>query len=281
MAVTDVDTSAFKNLASKKIAGIPVLYLAAGAAVIGLVYALKMKSKVTPTTAPDGTEGTDDTPTSQEPDYSAYDTTGTVVVQPQQPATAEPVVETNDTWSRAAIQYLIDTKAATPGAATEAISAYIDGSHLTYEQGLLRDAAITKLGPPPSIPSVGGTDTQPARKQFSVFPGTHTVKGDNDNTAIKLSSLYYGSVDANHVYYILEANTQYGLSASTPYDVGTKVKIPAYAGVKYYTTTKTVRTFKDVAAKNGLTSEQIKALNPARSETAGAPLPIGLKVRVR
>ena len=268
-----------KSLASKKVAGIPVMYLAAAAVVIGLIYAVKMKSTTTTTdtTGEDATAGPGDAGNapSNGADYSGLDSTGTVVVQPQEPATTDTTVETNDTWGKAAINYLISINAGTPGAITEAISAYLDGAHLTYEQGLLRDKAVTKLGPPPSIPSVGGTDSQPAQKQFSAFPGTHTVKGVNDNTPGKLANLYYGNADSLHVDLIVEQNLQYGPKTTT-YTAGTKVKIPAYAGPKFYTTTKSVRTLSAVASKNGLSLQQIQALNPLRSD----PLPVGMRIRV-
>lgn len=274
-----------KAVFSKKVAGIPVLYIAGGVAVLGLVYAVRMKSTVPSTDGGTGDEGTEEEKdgsltTSGSADYSGLNGTGTVVVQPQQPPTEDKVEETNETWGKAAIDYLIESNLASPGAAELAITTYLAGGNLSYEQGLLRDAAIRKLKSPPQSITVGTTGSQPAQKQFSLFPGNHTVKGSNDNTAAKLSTLYYGTADALHVDLIVSANSQYGPKTGT-YNVGTVVKIPAFQGYNYYTTTKTVRTFKMIAAKSGLSIPQIKALNPTRTETENMNLPIGLKVRVR
>lgn len=271
-----------KTVLAKKVAGIPVLYLAGGAAVLGLTYAIKMKSTVTSDTGGTGDEGTEEEKggsltTSGSADYSGLDGTGTVIVQPQQPAAEEKVEETNETWGKAAIDYLIDSNAASPGAAQAAITTYLSGGDLTYEQGLLRDAAIRKLKTPPQSITVGTTGAQPAQKQFSLFPGTHTVKGSNDNTAGKLAALYYGVNDGLHQDLIVENNVQYG-PRNTTYNVGTKLKIPAWVSPVYYTTNKTTRTLSAIAAKNGLTVSQIQALNPSRDM---GQLPLNLRIRIR
>lgn len=273
-----------KGLLSKKVAGIPVMYLLAGIAVIGLVYALKMKSSVAKDSGDAGDTTSSNTDQGAASDtgnaYSGLNGTGTVVVAPQTPPAEDATVETNETWAKAAIDYLIEQNLASPGAAQAAITAYLEGANLTYEQGLLRDAAIRKLKSPPQGVNPGVTADRPAQKQFSNFPGSHTVKGSNDNTAAKLSTLYYGTADSLHVDLIVEANTQYGPKTTT-YTVGTVVKIPEFKGYNYYTTTKTVRTFKAIAAKSGLSVAQVKALNPTRTETESMNLPIGLRVRVR
>lgn len=273
-----------KAIFSKKVAGIPVMYLVAGLAIVGLIYAIKMKPAATKDmgdTGETGGPGDQGSPTSGVSNpYAGLDSTGTVVVAPQTPEPEDKVEETNDTWAKAAIDYLIENNLASPGAAQAAISAYLEGANLTYEQGLLRDAAIRKLKSPPQGITPGATADKPAQKQFSIFPGSHTVKGSNDNTAAKLSTLYYGTADNLHVDAIVSANAQYGPKTTT-YNAGTVIKIPEFKGYNYYTTTKTVRTFKAIAARSGLSIAQIKALNPSRTETESMNLPIGLKVRVR
>lgn len=284
----------FKAIMAKKVGGVPVLYIAAGGAVVLAVVAYKMKDTTPAADASgDAGSGAEDKSTSGKSggfaktansvdgaDYSGLDSDGTVIVQPQQPEKTEKVEETNETWGKAAIAYAIEKKLATPGTAEATVQAILSGAQLSYEQGVLRDQLYTKLGSPPEGVKNSGTKEAPAQKQFTGFPGKHTVKGSNDNTAVLLARLYYGVNDGLHANTIAAANTGLG-GWQTRYPVGTVVTIPAYGGVKYFTTTKSINTFTSVAAKNGLSVAGIKALNPGRSEAATAPLPVGLKVRVQ
>lgn len=272
----------WKTLSSKKVAGIPVLYLAAAAVVVFAVWAWQMKSAPKEDTA----EPVAETDPSVEDDagaadYSGLNTGGTVtVVQP--PATeTESVKQTNDDWLRAAVSFLVDEKKATPGDAQTAINNYLEGNDLTYEQGLLRDAAITKLGLPPERISVLGTvsaqASPPAQRQFNNFPGKHTVKGGNDNSASKLAALYYGSGDALRSQLIAAGNASLGTGAG--YNVGTVVAIPAWREPSYYTVTKTgPKTATKIAGINGISVTTLQALNPGKG---GGPYAIGAKLRVR
>lgn len=279
----------FKDLAHKKVAGIPVIYLA-GAVAIGLAYlAYKMKpaTPAEPETPQDnsgaGEPGSGDGALDGQDPYSGYTTTGTVVVQPTTTPTPTPVEQTNEKWEKSAIEYLsVTTKTATVGAASTAIRTYLEGGDLSYEQGLLRDKAVAKLGlPPESLAMVGRTANpaapakKPAQKQFTNFPGVHTVKGDNDNTPYRLAYLYYGNVDALHGNKIAAANPNLGPN-SVYYSVGTKVKIPTWEIPRYFTATKTTRTAAAVAAKNGISVPVLAALNPGMI----FPVNAGQKIRI-
>lgn len=275
----------WKSLASKKVAGIPVLYLAAAVVVVFAVWAWQMKSSPTEEATGDENTTAENVPSDGEDlaaaDYSGLNGSGTVtVVQQATPTETESVKQTNDDWLRAGVAYLVERKEATAGEAQVALTNYIEGNDLTYEQGQLRDSALAKLGLPPepitSLGSVGSQTVAPAQRQFSLFPGKHTVKGTNDNSASKLASLYYGNGDANHALKIVATNVRYGNGASYP--VGTVIAIPAWKEPRYVTVTKTTRTPTIIAAKNGIQGGApiIEALNPGKS----TPYAVGTKIRI-
>ncbi len=269
----------WKSLVQKRIGGVPVLYIAAAFVVILAVVAWKMK----PTEEVTGDEATtpENVPESADDpagaDYSGLATQGTVtVVQGGTTADEESEKETNDDWERAAVSYLIEAKLATAGAAQTAINKYLEGADLSYDEGALRDAAVTKLGlPPEKLTTVGQVGLAPAQKQFSNFPGKHTVKNVNDNTAAKLAQLYYGNGDQAHALKIVAANSSLGPNGTT-YSVGASVNIPRWENPRFYTITKTTQWPSQVAAKNGMTVESFTFLNPGLV----APYKVGSKVRV-
>ncbi len=273
----------FKSLAAKKVLGIPVLYLAAAAVVVFLVWAWQMKGYTSEEVTGDENTTPENVPESEDDigaaDYQGLTPTGTVtVVQPAAEPT-EAIKQTNDDWLRAAVTFLIEERLSTPGEAQVAINNYLEGNDLTYEQGQLRDAAIKKLGVPPErisvLGSVGNKTEAPAQRQFSAFPGKHTVKGPNDNSAAKLAALYYGSGDATRAAKIAATNHVYGTGAS--YNVGTVLSIPAWREPAYYTVTKTgPKSASGIAAKNAISVPVLQGLNPGKS----GPYTAGTKLRV-
>jgi hypothetical protein len=268
----------FGEIARKKFIGVPVIYW--GLVVAGVLAFFAYKTKGAPTG--DKTQGSPDSE-SDVTDNDAMDslrTDGTVVVQPTPTPVANVIEPTNNKWLASAVDYIVNTKKlATVGDAQSALTKYLNGDDLTYFEGTLRDAAVTKLGlPPEGVAKVGQTANKPAQKQFSVFPGVHKVKSDNDDTPIKLAQLYYGTGDLPHSVKILEYNTQLGTSPNSVYSVGTSVNIPEYKVVSWYTVTgkNNDQYISTIAAKYGLTSQQIVALNPGISQ----PINKGYKVRV-
>ncbi len=267
----------WKSIADKKVAGIPVLYLAAGAVVIFAVWAWQLKSSTAEDAPVEEESAAGDV--EAEADYSGLASNGTVTVVQQAAETeTESVKQTNDDWLRAAVTYLIDEKLATPGEAQTAINNYLEGNDMTYEQGQLKDAAIKKLGLPPEritqLGNVGNKTEAAAQRQFSLFPGKHTVKGSNDNSAAKLAQLYYGNGGAVYANKIAATNNKYGNGVG--YNVGTVLTIPAWRDPRYFTVTKTTRYAKLVGAKNGVSEAVIRGLNPGMAE----PYNIGAKVRI-
>lgn len=271
--------ASFSEIANRKVAGVPVLYLAGAFVAILAIVAWKMKPSV-PADEPTGDEATTgenvpDDP--NNPDYSGLNTQGTVTVV-QGTQTAEPAAKaTNEDWERSAVDYLVEAKLATPSEAQSAINKYLAGDALSFDEGKLKDAAIIKLKLPPEPLATLGTvaTTAPAQKQFTQFPGKHTVKGSNDNTTYKLAILYYGNGAVDKRVLISAANPKLG-GVYTTYVPGTVVSIPVSRAPQYYKVTASTRWTSQIAKKNGTTPTAITALNPSLS----APYTVGKNVRV-
>ncbi len=269
----------FQEFTRKKVVGVPVLYLlAAGAVILGIVaWKMKPAPEEKVTEDPNAAGGDTDPLTGAGSDYSGLATQGTVTVVQQGTQTEqESEKQTNDDWERAAVAFLIEDKKVTATDAQNAISKYLEGADLTFEEGSLKNAAIAKLGlPPERLSSVGSVGTQPAQKQFSLFPGKHTVKNTNDNTAAKLAQLYYGN--SGQVYVDLIVSQNYSLGRGT-YNPGTVVTIPTWYEPRYIVVSKSTGVYPStVGAKNGVSYQQIEGLNPG----VKAPYAMGQKIRIR
>jgi len=283
----------FKDLAQKKVAGVPVLYLAAGFVVILAVVAWRMRTTATentagtdPEAALDGIEDVEGgIAVSPSNPYAGYSTTGTVVVAPEKPEVEEPVQIDNDAWVKQGAEWAVNAKKSTGTVAYATLTKYVSGEDLSYDEGELVNAVIAEKGQPPEpIGKVGAISDQPARKQFSSSNGSHIVKGTNDNSAAKLATLYYGNGDATHALRIAQYNTTLG-TATTTYPVGTKVTIPSYVTPYYYTVNGNARRgqakndqwFQTIGAIHGASAKMISTINPNLSE----PIKVGTKVRIR
>jgi hypothetical protein len=269
--------ASFQELAQKKVAGIPVLYLAGAFVAILAIVAWKMKPSVKEDPAPDDeSAAADSDPTDGAGDYSGLATQGTVTVVQGTQQPEEAVKATNEDWERSAVDYLVESNLATPSEAQNAINKYLAGSELTFDEGKLKDAAIRKLKlPPEPLATIGTVGTAPAQKQAGALPGKHTVKGSNDNTPTKLAQLYYGYSTSPYVLTIAAANSKLG-TAATNYTPGTVVSIPKYYPPRYHKVTSSTRWPSQVAKKNGVSYAQVTALNPSLS----TPYKVGASVRV-
>lgn len=263
------------ELMKRKVAGVPVLYIAAAFVTILALVAWKMK----PTTPPE--EAPIEEQSNTAPDGSEFDglaTQGTVtVVQPAGNQTVpDPVVETNETWGKKAIEWLVKEDKASPGNAQTAIAKYLNGEQLSFDEGALRDLAVRQYGiPPESVTSPTSTAERPAQRQFTNFPGTHTIRGTNDATYQQLSQLYYGNADFAHYSKLQAANPT--LSKDGIHQPGTVVKIPIYSNPRYFTVTKDTLDRTKIAAKNGITTWALDAYNPNLRNNA---IKVGQVVRV-
>lgn len=256
----------FQEFAHKKVLGVPVLYIAGAAAVILLIVAYKLKpASDTPADVPADAGGTEDTEGSDKAaDYSGLNTTGTVTVAPVSPSTednANPTINTNQTWASKGAQWLTAHQNVPGSAALSALNKYLAGQDRTYDEQQWVDAVFKEFGPPPDgVESGGKVGSKPAVKQFSGGSGTHTVVGGADNSIRALSALYYNSTADDRIDLLEAANTSIG---DGPWTAGTTVKIPAYHTPVYYTLPSNM-TASQVAAKNGISLDQLSVLNDPR-----------------
>lgn len=278
----------FSEIAHKKVLGVPLLYV--GLIVVGILAVVAYKLKAVPATSTDasGDAGSDGAAgagdggsvTSDDLAGSVYDglkTTGTVVVAPTPTADdTTATTETNATWVTKGITWLVSNDKASGTDASAALSAYVQGQDLTYDQGLLVNAWIKQEGPAPDgVDTPGKIATQPAQRQFPSPPGVHTVKGANDNTYGAMLTLYYGGRSGQQAYDFLQAaNPNLGLSG--PFPVGSKINIPVWHDPVYYTLPSNM-TVAQICAKNGITSWQFLALNNDSKQNWNK----GTKVRVK
>lgn len=297
-----------KALMSRKVAGIPVVALAALLMGALLYAAFKMKS------TPDTEEPTDASATDTDTEQSAGDgtdaneqpafivpgsrlntggiDTGTV---PEVPGMAVPT--TNDLWKSEVQTWLVGQGVA-PVKAAAVVSNYFNGVSMSGEDSALLNKAIVKFGFPPegapdyvSLPSAptpeGPTPPAPnleatqvayaknhGGKQFSGSSGKHFVQGSKDNTFAELARLYYG--DANGAIRIKIAS--YNAGYREPFPAHRVVYIPPYVSPRWYKVPKTGRTdVKYIAGKNGTTEDALRKLNPGFHWPARR----GARVRVR
>lgn len=212
------------ELFKKKIGPVPVVYIAAGLVAILGVVAWRMK----PASEGPTEEGENADETAADNPYEGFETTGTVIAAPNSTVTEPPTIDTNEEWVRAAAAYLLEKKLASPGDALTIMTKYVNGATLSYEEGGLRDEAIKGVGyPPEPLQGTSAVLAPVAKKQFSGFPGQHTVTSPADNTFAKIAALYYGISDARAIAALQAANPTLG---NTTFTVGTVVKVDAYGG---------------------------------------------------
>jgi LysM repeat protein len=249
----------------KKVAGVPVLYVAALFVAVLALVAYRMRPA-------EPTEGDTDNSTDQadvagdpaNADYSGLATNGTVTVQQgTDPATVTPVeVATNENWARKSANWLVAQGMASGTVAQTATRKYISGESLSVSEGKLIDAAVKQYGVPPEPLTAGGVSKPPAqfaRKQGTP-PTVHTVEGKNDNDFWKLAKLYYGSDHYDYVNSLEVANLSIPKGRSHM-PVGTRVTIPKYTTPKYYLTVAANQTAQSIASKNGTSAAAVMELN--------------------
>jgi hypothetical protein len=264
---------------SRKILGVQVLYwLAIGVLILAYVaYRMRNASADLPPAAE-----TDPSLAPENADESAASYDGfTAQPTPTYSSGVAPstTVETNESWAKKATEFVGASGLATYGDAQLAIQKYLNGDQLSFKEGQIRDAAIKQFGAPPEAVTVGGTDPKPAApataaKRQGTPPCYHTIRGANDNTYSELSQLYYGTIANDRIDLLQAANISRGKSG--PWPVGTRMMIPAYHPPKYYTSTKTINTLKEIAAKNSTSVTVLRILNDGIKDT----LKTGTKVRV-
>lgn len=279
-------------LTSKKVAGIPVIYLALAIGVIALYGAFKVKSKPTPPAATDAAstdapagDGTDTT----QPVFTATPT----VTQPSGvntgSVTATSGPDTNALWQRRSIDWLRQN-GYDISTATQAINKYLNSEELSQVEAGARDKAVQQFGlPPEDIPNSPVTPAPPPivapvspgvpvfsgrPSKQGVPPTSHTVHGNGDNSVTDLCNLYYGR--STYIEWNLLKAWNPGKDLTAPIPNDTVVHIPKFVNPVWYKATSATRTLYAIAAKNGDSAAFVQALNPSKH----FPVPIGTSVRV-
>lgn len=201
------------------------------------------------------------------------------VVSPTQTATTTTATPTNQEWINDGAAWLVKNKNATGSAALAALTKYVNGSDRSYQEQQWVDAWFAQEGAPPegitAAGSVGSAPVLAPQRQFTSFPGTHTIKGGADNGYTGLAKLYYNSTAPDRIDLLQAANTNLGPSG--PWAIGTKVHIPAYHAPDYYTTTTTMTESQILSKNPGLSAAAFEVLNNGRKST----YPKGTRVRVK
>lgn len=225
-----------RGFLSRKVFGVPAVYLAGGFVAILAVLAWRMKPSAQDSTTPDAASAASDGAdlAASGPvlaDGTVYPTmpsgsvTGTPAPAETDPELANQSIPTNDAWLVKGVAFLIQ-KGYGPGDAQAALQLYLDGSALSYDQGVMRDLVIKEYGIPPTPPQIGSTAAQPARTQGPV-PRLHVVKNANEDSLAELAMLYYGRNDAFAISAIQKATENAGLGGRTSgFEVGTAIYIP-------------------------------------------------------
>ncbi|HXK36065.1 MAG TPA: hypothetical protein VJ553_00600 [Candidatus Paceibacterota bacterium] len=267
----------WKKVFTQKIGPVPVVYI--GAVILVILAVVVSRTKFGQDTSAES-----DLTTSEEADVTADDiasadygfaaTRGTVTVsQEGSGTTSAAVVDTNDLWVRRAAEYLGGQGQWSTTQVQAALQHYIDGNDLSYDEGLIRDAAVKQFGLPPETVTPGATGKMPAKRQGNA-PTTHTVKGSLDNTYTELAQLYYGKTDGDTLD-LLQLNNK-ALGQKGPFSTGTKVKIPLWKTPQYFTATSGTKTSTKIASRHGISVTDLKLMNQGLT----FPVKVGTKVHV-
>jgi hypothetical protein len=281
-----------KALMTRKVAGVPVIYIAGLFVAILAVVAWKMKPAAEPAAEGDGPDTTADAggvdPAAA--DYSSLATPGTVTVSGGSAGTTTTELpDDNDRWMRRAIEWIAGQGLATADVATIALQKYLSGDQLSMTEGKIRDAAIAHFGLPPEIPQSGGTEPTPTPgptpvptpnptpvpKKY-IAPGYHVVTGPADDSYTEMARLWYGRTDNAAIDLIQSYNVALGHSG--PFPVGTRLWIPAYHAPKYVIAKKGMLTSSEIIAKNPPLNS-VKMLTEL-NDGMKFPVAAGTKVRV-
>lgn len=164
--------SSFQELAHKKVAGVPVLYLAGAFVVVLGVVAWKMKPAKDPAPEASPSDGGTDATLDENGHadgsnpYAGYSGNGTVIVAPAPPPAAEAATDnrpgSNDEWVRQGAEWLVAEKKVSGQAAYVALNKYVNGQSRSYQESSWVEWVIAEKGlPPESFSGTPPTTTSP------------------------------------------------------------------------------------------------------------------------
>ena len=281
------DAPSAPSFLRRRVAGIPVLYLAAGGVAVLAVVAWRMRAtNDAETDVPMETNQNADaddpgstTLNTGDTSYDGFVAKGSITAAPAEPPEQNVPEETNQTWLKKSVEFRVK-QGASGGTVQSALQKYLSGSQLSYAEGQERDKAIKEFGLPPDPPEQTNPVNAPVvitpAKPQGTLPRYHRVVNANDDTFADIARIYYPTADSTSVNLIARYN--YGrLVGSGPFKVGTTVYVPKYNVPKYYRATKSIDTASEIGRKNGnVPARGIEALNPGMK----FPVKSGKRVRV-
>lgn len=237
------------GLTEKKVAGVPVLYLAAAAVAVLAVVAWRMKPS--PDAPPE--ESPQDGGTDAQLDenghadgtnpYAGYSGSGTVIVAPAPPTATDPEDNrpgSNDEWVRQGAEWLVAEKKVNGQAAYVALTKYINSQSRSFQESGWVDLVIAAKGlPPEPFTGTGPTTANPPPPSSTPPPALKAVTGLkaakkgatyvnldwNAAAGAKGYKLYANGVqNGNSVLY--SAGTVNGLKKNTSYTLGVAAVFP-------------------------------------------------------
>lgn len=277
----------FKDIAAKKVVGIPVLYLGAAAVIVLAIVAWRMRPTPEPADPATG-EALEDAEIDPETGlaipgnpYSGLASNGTVTVvqQPNNTAPEPEEIVSNDEWARQAAEWLTATLNVPGSQAIAALTKYLEGQDRTFQEQEWVDMAIKEKGQPPNQRvSGGGIGNKPAQKQIDP-PGYHTVMGPQDDTLGDLARLYYNNTSDDTYDLLQAANPSIGDGTWAP---GQKVFVPAYHAPVFYTVPAAKgMTATEVVGANGISLVQLAKLNDPKGGAYNPAFRFAKGARVR
>jgi len=263
---------------SSKIYGVPTVLV--GLVGIGGVYYLYRQysapavAPVTDTVGGNPTTSTQPLFQANPVDSAMLNSAGSTTPTPSTTAAPEA---SNSTWTQQAVTWLVQNKGVSVTTAQTAIDDYLNGVAMPYETGKALQDAVTQYGAPPQGVTPGAT-VNPANVVASVqgaTPCNHVVKGPQDNSWSVLGGLYYGNSTVDAVSLLKGANPTN--AAPTP-GISSTVHIPKWHNKRLYKATSATNTAAKIAAKNGISTAQLYAMNS--DPVMQFPVKVGTSVRV-
>lgn len=196
--------SSFQEIAHKKIAGVPVLYLAGAAVIVLGIVAWRMKPSSPKAEESPLDGGTPDAELDENGHatlggnpYAGMSSNGTVTVvqQPAPVAETEPdTIDTNDEWIRKGSEWLVAKQNVPGSAAFTALSKYVQGRSRSITENQWVELVIKEQGYPPDAfnetPAASSAPATPPKTTPVGWRGYGWVKADGKTSGAQYAAKY-------------------------------------------------------------------------------------------
>lgn len=177
-------------------------------------------------------------------------------------------MQTNAQWARTAAQTLINL-GVDASLATTAISKYLNGQHLSYEEKQAVDKALTTLGQPPEGVIPVDADSAPTVPQIPQTPAPAPIANGRwytlqpGDTFESLATRYFGAADKASV--LQQAN----VDTIGNWTAGQSVWIPGTTAAVHWYILQPGDTFESLATRFYGTADKASILADANKRTIG------------